>query len=215
MVKRFHTEGIRVHAVRAGVVSAAVTLAALLGNGSATADYPKPAPVPFRWELEFEAGPLRLYQDPNGNGAFWYFTYTVINRSGSDQLWAPKFTLFTDAGEIIDSGRNVPTSVTEDLMRMLGNPLMEDQNAAIGDIMQGKENAKEGLVVWPAKRLDVNEISLFIAGISGETARVKNPVNSEEIILRKTLQRNYLIAGNAADRGSEPLELVSEEWVLR
>lgn len=198
----------------ASMSRALVAVIALLVAVTAFADYPKPAPVPFRWELEFEPGPLRLYMDSNGSG-YWYFTYTVTNRTGSDQLWAPKFTLFTDAGEIVESGRNVPDSVTQDLLKMLGNPLMEDQNSAIGDILQGKENAKEGLIVWPAKRLDVNELSLFVAGLSGETARVKNPVNGQEIILRKTLQRNYLIPGNAVDRGSQPIDLVSQEWVLR
>ena len=194
---------------------ALVALIALLVTFTALADYPKPAPVPFRWELEFEPGPLRLYTDPGGSGGYWYFTYMVTNRTGSDQLWAPKFTLFTDEGEIIESGRNVPDRVTQDLLKLLGNALMEDQNAAIGDILQGKENAKEGLVVWPARHLDVNELSLFIAGLSGETARVKNPVKGDEIILRKTLQRNYLIPGSAVDRGSQPIDLVSQEWVLR
>lgn len=188
---------------------------ALLIAFGAMADYPKPAPVPYRWELEFEPGQLRLYKDQANGGAYWYFTYTVTNRTGADQLWAPKFVLFTDAGEILESGRNVPTKVTEDIMALLGNDLLEDQNEAIGDIMQGRENAKEGLVIWPVNRLDVNEMSLFVAGISGETARVKNPVNGEEIILRKTLQRDYLVPGNAADRGSKPVELVQQIWVLR
>lgn len=192
----------------------AAAFALIIGLG-VLADYPKPAPVPFRWELEFEPGPLRLFIDPGGAGGFWYFTYTVTNRTGADQLWAPKFVLFTDVGEILESGRGVPTRITEDLKSMLGNQLLEDQNEAIGDILQGRENAKEGLVIWPANRLDVNEMSMFVAGISGETARVKNPVDGQEIILRKTLQRDYLVPGSAADRGSKAIDVVTEQWVLR
>lgn len=187
----------------------------LLAGVVALADYPKPAPVPFRWELEFEPGPLRLYQDGGGAGAFWYFTYEVTNRTGDDQLWAPKFVIFTDTGEIIESGRDVPSRITQDILSMLGNELLEDQNDAIGDILQGRENAREGLVIWPVNNLAVNQISMFIAGISGETARVKNPANGDEIILRKTLQRDYLVPGNAADRGSKPVELIAQQWVLR
>lgn len=198
------------HVVRAAVIGVAGLSAVV-----ALADYPKPAPVPYRWELEFDSGPLRLYHDSASNKYFWYFTYTVINRTGADQLWAPKFTLFTDTGEIMDSGRGVPTSVVEDLMGLLGNELLEDQNEAIGDLLQGKENAKEGLVVWPADKLDVTEMSMFVAGISGETARVKNPVSGQEIILRKTLQRDYIVRGDAAARGSEPIEMSEERWVLR
>jgi hypothetical protein len=92
---------------------------------------------------------------------------------------------------------------------------MQDQNDIIGDILQGKENAKEGLVIWPARDTHVNEMSLFIAGISGETARVKNPDNGNEVILRKTLQRDYLIPGDAKARGSQPVDLVEETWIMR
>ena len=57
--------------------------------------------------------------------------------------------------------------------------------------------------------------SLFIAGTSGETARVKNPIDGSEVILRKTMQRDYLSPGDATARGSEPAQLVSQEWVMR
>jgi hypothetical protein len=202
---------------RANVTSQRLALAALaiLALSMVAAGYPKPAPVPYRWELNFDAGPLRLYVDPHGSGAYWFFTYTVTNRTGKDQLWAPRFTLFTDAGEILDSGRDVPTRVTDDLLDLLANPYLLDQNMAIGDILQGRENAREGLVVWPARNLKVTEMSLFIAGISGETARVKNPVNGNEVLLRKTLQRDYIIPGDAGARGTRPVQLVYETWVMR
>ena len=127
----------------------------------------------------------------------------------------PKLPLFTDDGEILEAGRDVPTRVSEELLELLGNAFLQDQNEVLGDIFQGRENAKEGLVVWPANNLKVNELSLFVAGVSGETARVKNPITSEEVILRKTLQRDYLIPGNAPARGTKPVDLVSESWILR
>lgn len=196
------------------LLSAVASLAAMVFACAAWA-YPKPAPVPYRWELNFESGPLRLYIDPVEGNAYWYFTYTVTNRTGKDQLWAPKMVLYTDAGEIMESGRDVPVRVTEDLLELLGNELLEDQNTVIGEILQGRENAKEGLVIWPAKTTKVTELSLFISGISGETARVKNPITAEEVTLRKTLQRDYLIPGDPLARGSEPLELLQETWVMR
>jgi hypothetical protein len=89
------------------------------------------------------------------------------------------------------------------------------QNEAIGEIFQGPEHAREGVVVWPARDLEVNELSLFIAGISGETVRITNPLTSAALILRKTLQRDYLIRGKAITRGSEPIEFLEERWILR
>jgi hypothetical protein len=61
----------------------------------------------------------------------------------------------------------------------------------------------------------VNEVSMFIAGTSGETASVVNPVTGDRVLLRKTLQRDYLIPGEAAARGATPIDLVSQHWVMR
>lgn len=193
----------------------AIAAAALLATALSASAYPKPAPVPYRWELNFEAGDLRMYRDDATGARYWYFTYTVTNRTGKDQLWTPSFVLFTDTGDVMPAGRNVPSNVADDILKMLKNQFLEDQNQIIGDIRQGKENAKEGLVVWPASNLSVHEVSMFVAGISGETARVKSPATGGEVILRKTLQRNYLISGDASKRGSEPVELVDETWILR
>ena len=100
--------------------AALATFAALALTSLAMA-FPKPAPVPYRWELNFEAGPLRLYTDPGGTGSYWYFTYTVTNRTNKDQLWAPKMVLFTDTGDILPAGKDVPTAVTNGLLELLGN----------------------------------------------------------------------------------------------
>jgi hypothetical protein len=187
----------------------------VLSVGALAAGYPKPAAVPYRWELTFEPGELRLYRDPETSRYFWWFTYAVTNRTNGVQLWAPSMVLYTDTGEIIQAGKEVPGNVTEALLGMMNNQFLEDQNEIIGDILQGKEHMKEGLVVWRANSLAVNEVSLFISGTSGETARVKNPISGSEVILRKTLQRDYLIPGDATARGSEPAQLMNQEWVMR
>lgn len=196
-------------------IPAALAGCAVLAAVYGVSAFPKPAAVPHRWELRFEPGHLRLYLDEARGDAYWYFTYMVTNRTGDDQLWAPTFTLFTDAGEILSSGRGVPAAIAEDLMQLLGNELLESQNEVIGEILHGREHAKEGLAIWPARNLEVNELSLFIAGTSGETAKVKNPVSGEDVLLRKTLQRDYLIPGDAPARGSKPVDLIRQQWVMR
>ncbi len=193
---------------------AGAVLAVLVAIGSALA-YPKPAPTPPRWELEFEPGDLRLYVDPVDDQAYWYFVYAVTNRSGREQIWAPSFILFTDAGEIIASGRNVSSRVASDLKELLGNELLENQNEIIGEIFHGREHAKEGLVVWRARSLDVNQISMFVAGISGETVPVNDPITGNVVVLRKTLHRDYLVPGDVLPRGSAPIELADQRWVMR
>ena len=193
----------------------ALLLAFVAAPLAAQAAYPKPASIPYRWELEFAPGELRLYESPVDGSSWWFFSYQVTNRTGRDQVWAPRFVLYTDTGEILGSGENVPARVANDIKQLMGNDLIEMQNEAIGDIHQGREHAKDGLVIWPAENLAANEMSLFISGISGETARVQNPITGESTILRKTLHRQFLVRGNAASRGTDPVEVVADEWVMR
>jgi hypothetical protein len=190
-------------------------VALIVATPGVLAAYPRPAGVPYRWQLEFEPGPLRLYVDDVEGRSYWYFTYMVTNKTRQDHIWAPELTLFTDTGEIMRSGRDVPSRVTEDIMALLGNELLENQNEIIGDLFQGVENAREGLAVWPARRLDVNEMTLFVRGISGESARVANPVSGDMTTLYKTLQIDYLVPGNASARGSRAARVIDERWVMR
>ena len=193
---------------------AVATLAVMAAAGSALA-FPKPAPVSPRWELVFQPGDLRLYVDPVDGYAYWHVTYMITNRTGREQVWAPSFVLYTDAGEIVASGRGVATRVAMDIHDLLGNEFLENQNEIIGEIFHGREHAKEGLVIWRADRIDVTDVSMFVAGISGETATVNNPITGEVVVLRKTLQRDYIVPGDALPRGSRPVETVRQQWVMR
>jgi hypothetical protein len=71
------------------------------------------------------------------------------------------------------------------------------------------------VAIWPARNHQVNQVSLFVSGMSGETATVENPVSGERVLLRKTLQRDYLVSGDVLPRGSLPVPLVAETWVMR
>ena len=200
---------------RTRAVSFACLALPLLLMAMSAVGHPKPAAIPYRWQLEFEPGELRAWVNPADQTPYWYFTYTVTNRSGQDQVWAPAFTMLTDAGEILPSGEGVPLEVVRTLKGLLGNDLLETQTEVIGELLQGKENARDGLVIWPMPTTDLTEISIFVRGLSGETTKVVNPRTKKEVVLHKTLQRDYLIPGNVLDRGTDPAELVAEQWIFR
>lgn len=160
------------------------------------------------WELKFTPGPFRLYSDPSDGRLYWYFTYTVTNLTGRDLVFAPQIELFFDSGEIIKSGRGVPTKVVGQLRQLLGNPLLEDQNRIIGDLRVGPENARTGLAVWPAEDQKVNEITLFFRGLSSDRKQVSHPGDDGKTVdLYRTLRREYLVPGDATARGSTPIPL--------
>ncbi len=157
------------------------------------------------WELDFRPGALRLFTDATDGKAYWYFVYKVVNRSGRERMWAPRFELFTDKGAIQTSGKEIPSRVTASIMSMLGNPLLQNQNQAIGEILVGEENAKEGVIIWAAEDTAITEFTVFVTGISGKVRKVPDPKSGEPRVERWTVRFNYLVPGNARDRGSVPV----------
>ncbi|MCH2132345.1 MAG: hypothetical protein MK116_01220 [Phycisphaerales bacterium] len=181
---------------------------------------PIPNAAPLRPELTYTPGPLRIFQSSEDGQWYWYMTYGVENGTGVDQIWAPSMVLYTDQGEILNGGRGVPSAVTDEILEYLADPLLEPQYSIIGELKQGRGNARSGLTVWPARKTKVNELSLFVVGLSSETAVVKHPLTGEDVVLRKSLKRDYLIPGAATARGDRPVDLHPdmprrEVWIFR
>lgn len=208
-----------------GLLMAVVAIATLPAVAMAA---PEPAPVPKRWQLDLRPGPLRVaYIDPSnpsaGGGAegarnpqaWFYFTYTVVNNTDEDLLFAPSFEMATEDGSLVRAGRSVPRAVTDELLRRLRNPFLLDQIGVIGMLEQGEENAREGLVVWPAGNLLADNVNIFAEGFSGETKRIALPDTGEEVVLRKVLMLRHLAPGELTGRGDEPVERIGERWIMR
>ncbi|MGP1271744.1 MAG: hypothetical protein ACTS22_00255 [Phycisphaerales bacterium] len=183
---------------------------------------PEPDPIPQRWQLDIEVGPMRLAKvevPERGVLPFFYMTYRVTNNSGEDLQFAPSFELGNEDGDLVRAGVDVPREVREHLLDLLDNPLLEDQIEIIGTLLQGRENAKDGLVIWPAVDLDADELNMYASGFSGETQIVPftDPETGEQIELtfRKTYMVRYSTPGSLVGRGSRPLQVVAERWIMR
>jgi len=104
---------------------------------------------------------------------YYYLTYTVTNNTDEPVLFAPSFELSTDAGGTVVAGQGVPAAATRELLERLANPLLLDQVDMIGLLRRGEAHAREGLVVWPASNVEADEVRIYMAGFSGETARIR------------------------------------------
>ncbi len=183
---------------------------------------PEPDPVPRRWELRVEVGPMRVTSfDVGGKPrAFTYMTYRVVNKSGHDLLFAPSFEMSFGGNKTLRAGSDVPADVTAKLMDKIDNPLVQDQIGIIGTLLQGDENARDGLVVWSCESLAPGKLALYAAGFSGETATVelpsqKDPKVKEKAVLRKTLMVTYSPGGEITERGDHPIEVAEQRWIMR
>lgn len=185
---------------------------------------PEPSAIPLRWQMDVEPGPLRLatFEVEGDLRAFYYLTYMVTNNSGDERYFAPIWELATDDGEVRRAGQRVPLEVTESLLSRLADPLLEDQISIIGNLRQGPEHAREGLVIWPAENLKVDQIRIYGTGFSGETKRVPLPTGETdadgrqvEIVLRKTLMLTYETPGQLTGQGNRPLRRSGDRWIMR
>ncbi|CAG0970151.1 hypothetical protein PHYC_01200 [Phycisphaerales bacterium] len=200
------------YATTAIVVTLGASLAAMA---------PEPDPIPRRWQLAVETGPLRVasIQIPGEiTRAYYFLTYKVTNTTDQDLLFTPSFELGTDEGEVLRSGRGVPTQVTRDILERLNSPFIQDQTSIVGVLPQGEANAKEGVVIWPINDLHVNEVTIYGAGFSGETRAVeyKNAKGeNEKALLRKTLMLRYQTPGEIRDMAGRSIELADKQWIMR
>jgi hypothetical protein len=197
----------------AGLVAGAAAMTAMTAMSP-----PEPEPIPRRWQLDIDVGPLRVATfdvKDQGRQAYFYLTYTVTNNSGEDLLFAPSFELAMDH-QVLRSGRQIPLEVTKKLLDQTQIPQIEDQISIIGQLLQGKENAKHGLVVWPANELATLDLTLYAAGFSGETATVERPDNKEKVVLRKTLMVRYASPGDLSQNGQDPIPTAEpSRWIMR
>ena len=200
------------------LIAALGVLAALSGAA------PEPSPIPRRWQLDVRPGELRMMQVEHEGDAlpYFYLTYTVTNNSGEDVLFAPLWEMATDNGDLIRSGREVPLPVVRHIIEQLENPFLESQVQISGPLLQGEENAKDGIIVWPMRDFDVDEIKVYAAGFSGETATIEVPDPAtkqiKKIVLRKTLELTYDTPGDLDPRSSAALPMAGQgrgRWVMR
>lgn len=217
-IRRSHRSGPVTWIASAGVAFGLITPMVIAFAAATAIGAPQPDPIPRRWEFRVETGPLRVaYVDvPDvGPRAFMYLTFKATNLTGQDLYLSPLFELVTDQGEVIRSSRDVPRSVYTTLLARIQNPLLVDEVDVQGIVGQGRDQAREGLVVWPATTLTADEISIYAAGLSGETKTVIRPDTKETVVLRKTLMLRHQVSGEI-DPGQNPvLERTIERWILR
>jgi len=219
------------HCAAALIVVSAGVLGALAQPGEA----PKPNIVPVSWQLEFtheQPRPITLRTAGAKQArTYWYVLYQVANRTGDDRIFVPEFVLYTDTGEVLRAGAGVPTAVFTAVQKRHNNPLLKNLADITGRLLQGADNAKDGVAIWTDFDPAARGFDIFAGGLSGERAKVKLPapvmveekdaegkvrqVARNEVILAKTLQLTYDLPGEAPARPSIAPELVAKKWVMR
>lgn len=186
--------------------------------GADNSAFPEPSPYPKTWELKFEhSTPKRIVVNlPTTNvpQAYWYMTYTVTNNTDQEQLFLPVFELVTREGKIVRNDKNIPQVVFDRIKGIEGIKFLENAIKIGGQLRLGEDEAKDGVAIWPEVDPRMGHFSVYVQGLSGETATVKGP-DGKDVILRKTLQLNYLIRGDEVYPGEDEVNEEPQKWVMR
>ncbi len=181
--------------------------------------YPKPALVPNSWELNFSHGQLQriVVEIPGMTNprAYWYITYTVTNKTDREQIFLPVFEMLTADGRVVRSDNSIPGPVFDKIKQREKKTFLEPFYKTAGTLLVGDEQAKDGVAIWPEVQSRMGYFSLFIEGLSGETAEVK--AGDKTFILRKTLQLNYHVRGDEVRPGDDAVNAAdtAEQWIMR
>lgn len=203
---------------------------------------PEPYRVPTTWELDFEfeaPQPISLLLPGQKKPTtFWYMLYSVKNLTrnpktgvGVDQNFTPEFIMHTDTGQTVIANRRIVDRVFAAIKKRHNNPLLKRHTDMIGKILYGRDNAKDGVAIWPDFNAKTGKMDIFVGGLSGETAEMELPrpvtvtktsvdgvVTTEvqtKVILHKSRQLTFSVKGLTGTTAYSKTKLLAKKWVLR
>jgi hypothetical protein len=196
---------------------------------------PQPKLVSTDWALKFtqhdpQAIRLRVPGEP-GPRIFWYMLYTVTNQTSQDRMFVPNFVLYTDTGQILHGAEGISPSVFDAIQARHHNPLLENVSSMTGVLLQGEDNAKDGVAIFQDIDPEARAFDLYVGGLSGEGVTVKLPVKVEvteadtegkmlkvvkdTIVLHKTLRLHYRLPDDPSRRTASPAIADGSDYVMR
>lgn len=220
---------------RRGILGTGVFCAALLGVASvgfsadeaATAAatstdkapaYPTPSINQVAWQIDFTHGlPQRIVVQVPGEEtpkAYWYLTYHVTNNTDTERTFLPVFEMLTSEGKVFRSDNNIAPVVFESIKAREKNQFLEPALSIAGVLRLGEDQAKDGVAIWEEPMPEMGSFSIFVGGLSGEAQTVKGP-GDKDVILRKSLQLDYVIFGDEVYPGEDKVHAKGETWVMR
>lgn len=208
-----------------------LALAAIVAVGPAAAQSAIPQPdllLPAgTWQVDFEvlAQPESLTLQLPGWPAprtYWYIVYRVTNPTATEVEFYPYFELFTDTFRTVPAGVGAEEAVFEAIRQKYRDsyPLLEPPSLVSGELLVGQDNARDSVAIFPQFDPRANAVSLFVSGLSNETARVISPVVSQdgtakEYLLRKTLVLQYQVPGDPRNLENRAMIYRGLDWLMR
>ncbi|MBN2511567.1 MAG: hypothetical protein JXB18_01390 [Sedimentisphaerales bacterium] len=213
---------------RAGIILIIVSLFGVFTYSVVSAPKPVTVQRAGQWTLDVQySQPLQIsvrlpgFEQPQ---RFWYLVLSLTNTTSNAEIsLIPSCQLVTDTFKTIPAGQGVRKEVFDAIkLKHQGQyPFLESMDFADMTLRKGADNSRDIAIIWPEFDPNAKKISLFIAGLSNETAAINHPVkkdesgNPEKIYLQKTLQLNYANTTDPELRARAGLAFQDQNWVMR
>lgn len=223
---------------------AIVGLSVLTGLSRLATAAPAPSITPHTWQLEFQfEDPQRLVIQLPGEAkprVYWYMLYSVVNNSGKDVQFLPRFEIVTNDLKVIGTDPAVDPAVFAQIKKLhtKDRPFLLDPLEVTGKFLQGADNAKDSVAIFRDFSGETRRFTLFVSGLSGDNVIVPNPtfnpgkpetemrdgpngqkikvtVNPRKFTLYKTLSIGYTVPGDDEARKTSQAVRGELDWVMR
>ncbi len=198
----------------------AVFSTAGLAGASAKKPYPTVNMLRHGWQLSFVwHKPHRIYVAV-GHGVsrklreYWFMRYTVTNNTHRDIFFIPGFVLTTDTGKVLRPITGVVPRVLDKIRTVTGDQFIISPGLIAGKLLQGDDNAKDGVAVFAGVPVKARRFKIFVSGLSGDTALQKNPLTHKNVVLHKTLELSFWMPGESVRMTPRP-QFAGKKWVMR
>ena len=181
---------------------------------------PRPALASRSWQLEFSFSKPQRMRVMVGQGrqahvvTCYYLRYTVVNNTGKDIFFVPRFEMLTDTGRVIAATSDISGKLFAAIRRRTGDAFLINPMLVAGRLLQGKDYARDSVAVFMGLTSKDRGFKIFVSGLSGETAVQTDPLTGKPVVLHKTLLLHYSVPGEAINLRPHPI-LLSKTWVMR
>ena len=189
----------------------------LLGWSQPLAAAPEPSIMPQSWQLEMTIEPLRRidvhWPGQSSPMTYWYLLYQVVNNTHQEIEFVPTFHLTTPSGQVL---RDSPDpNIFAKIKQLHGQALLENSVEIIGPLLQGEDNARDGVAIWSNVEPQADAFTIYAGGFSGEASVVRSPATGNRVLLRRNIRLQYGVPGDAVNTRPMRGKLIKRDAVMR
>jgi len=191
----------------------------------------EPSAAVMTWELRFRfEDPQRVSVVVPGKRepvVYWYMLYSVENPTDREVDFYPEFEIVTNTLQVVPSEVQVSPEAFRAIQRRAKDYLLVPPERAIGRLLRGEDHARHSVAIWRDFDPKATSFTVYVAGLSGEVKRVKNPAfderkpesktNERYFTLRKTLAIPYKLPASPETRAEVVPERLADkqQWIMR